>query len=133
MWTSSFSVTVGKIMKHLFVDRLKKHHHRPLDNFILKGGFAYGPFLSIVFFQPCTHYRRGLIPPIFQAVIQILQTLLQVFPILLSSYPINAWGAILACMPVGLSKKINIDVMRQRREYHLRIVLCLFRNPLKFR
>jgi hypothetical protein len=36
-------------------------------------------------------------------------------------------------MPVGFPQKINIDMMRQRREDHLRIVLCLFRNLLKFR
>jgi hypothetical protein len=34
-------------MKIRLEDGLQDHHHRPLDNFVLKAGFTYRPLLAI--------------------------------------------------------------------------------------
>ena len=62
MWTVALPEAVGTLLKVLIEDRLQDHHHRPLDDLVLKAGFAYRPPLPTFLRDPHPFDRRRHIP-----------------------------------------------------------------------
>jgi hypothetical protein len=95
MGTVALSEAMGKGMKVPFEDGLEDHHHRPLDNFVLKAGFPYRPLLPIVLLNPYPLDRWRHIPIGAQPLMQVPQVLGQVFSVLLRRDMVHAWGTAL--------------------------------------
>src|SRR5438552_3780957 len=62
MWTVALPEAVGTLLNVLIEDRLQDHHHRPLDDLVLKAGFAYRPLLPTFLLEPHPFDRRRHIP-----------------------------------------------------------------------
>src|SRR5713101_8513685 len=62
MWTVALPEAVGTLLQVLIEDRLQDHHHRPLNDLVLKAGFASRPLLPTFLLDPHPFDRRRHIP-----------------------------------------------------------------------
>ena len=78
-------------------------------------------------------HRRGHVRAGFGAVEEILKVAHQVVLVVGRSLSVHADSSVLAGLGIRHVHPIDVDVMRQRREGHLRAVPGEFRDPLLFR
>jgi hypothetical protein len=133
MGTAPLSKAVGEIVKLLLIDRPEQHHHRPLDYLVLKSRFADRTLASFILLKPCPLNGWCLIPPASQALVKVREVLLEVLAILPGRHPVHPCRPIFGRQVISLPQKLHVHQVRQCREYHLRIVDCLLRNPLESR
>src|SRR5437660_11975143 len=69
---------VGKRLKVRLEDGFQAHHHRPLDNLVLKAGFPSWPLLAIFFLDPPPLDWRRHIPIGAQPLMPLAQVRVQV-------------------------------------------------------
>ena len=125
------SKAVRAVQEILLVDCLQHHGDHPLQDFVLKGGYADGPErLAIRLGDVHPSYWRRPIRSRFEPVQQRLQVFLQIRRILGRRLAVNSGRAILPGPPVGLLQQLDVDVMGQRRERQLRCLSRQFCYPL---
>ena len=117
------------------IHRLQHHQHRALQDLILERGYPQGTgFVGRARLgnMHSTH-RRGHVRAGFGAVEEILKVAHQVVLVVGRRLSVHADSSVLAGLGIRHVHPIDVDVMRQRREGHLRAVPGEFRNPLLFR
>jgi hypothetical protein len=111
---------------------LQDHHHRPLDNLVLKAGFPYWPLLAIFLLDPHPLDRRRHIPIVAQPLMQVPQVRVQVLSVLLRCHLVHSWGTALPGLAIGFQQELTVDQVKHVVEHHFRIVLGLLCNSLEF-
>lgn len=120
-------------MKIFLVYHAHKHRHCPLGYLILKNWHPEWTLTAILFGYPAPFYRGGLIALAPHPCMQVSLVVLKILAVFFSRYAIGTCCRILACLAVGLVKKVNIYQMRQRREYPIRMLSRLLCNLMKLR
>jgi hypothetical protein len=132
MGTMALPAAMGKGMEILLEDGLQEHHHRPLDDLVLKAGFPYGPLLSAFLLDPHPLDGRRHLPIIAEPLMQVPQMLVQVFGVLLRRDLVHAWGPALPGLVIGFPQELPVDQVKHVVEHHGRMVLGLLCNSLEF-
>jgi hypothetical protein len=112
---------VRAVPKVLLVDRFEHHDHRPLKNLVLEGRYpdrTRGRAIGLRDVGP-SHGRR-LIEARLGSVQQVLQVLFQVLCVCLCRLVVHAYGAVLARAPIGFAQPVQVDVVVEGGEAHLR-------------
>src|SRR5260370_4676021 len=122
---------MGKV---LWVEARHSHGHRPRQDLVLEGG------------MPCGRGRRPISlrdvdPPHWRSAVraglsplqQRLKVLLQIRCVLFRGLPVHAHRPVLARASVRLLQPVDVDVLGQRRERHLRPLPRPLPYPLEFR
>ena len=130
MATPARTKTVGEIVEILFVDLLQQHRHGLRYDLIDQGrNTERTELFSVPLGNPASNHRLGLIRPVDKSLVQYRQVRFQITLVLVPGDPINASGAVRFQAPERTFQHRHIEVVGQRVELHLRILLCLFRDP----
>src|SRR5919197_369469 len=121
MRTESRSESLRDIIEILFIDHLKQHYHRPLDDLVLKGGDTKGSLPLAVLRDPAPLARGCLIATFLQPPVKTVKIRFQVFTISRSVMTIHPHRTILASQFVGPAQPVLVDQMGQIREYPVSI------------
>jgi hypothetical protein len=133
--TASGPKAVRDVQEVRLVDGFQHHQHRTLEDLILVRGYPQRPRLArraglgdLDSTHRRCHVRAGL-----GAVEQVLKVGHQVRLIVFRGLSVYADGAVFAGSEIGRVQPLDVDVMRQVRERHVRAVPGEFRDPFLFR
>ena len=98
------------------VDGVQHLGHRPLDNFVLKRGYAERPLATVAFRDIRAAHRLGPVLPAVDPVVQMLKIALQRLLVFRHRHPINPGTGCAPLPPECPFERGDVDVMQQCRE-----------------
>ena len=125
--------SVRTFQEVLLVRRFQHHQDRPLQDLVLQRRYPDRARLASRFRQVYPAHRRRPIASRVESVEQALQVLRQIRFVLLGGYSVHPCRRTLSRAPVCLLQPLRVDLMRQRRQHHLRCLPCQFRYRDLFR
>jgi len=122
--TASGAEAVGGVQEVRLIHRLQHHQHRALQDLILERGYPQRSSLARRARLGDAHstHGRGHVRAGFGAVEEILKVAHQVVLVVVRGLSVPADGSVLASLGIRHVHPVDVDVMRQGREGHLRAV-----------
>ena len=125
---------IRAVVKLLLVDCLQHHRHRALEDLVLERRDADGPrSRSITLRDVDASNRRREVRARLEAVEQAAEILVESLRVRCRRLSVHSGGPILAGPPVRFAKKLDVDVVGERGEHHLRISSRQLCYPLQSR
>ena len=126
--------TVRAVQEVLLVNRLQRHHDRPLKDFILQRRDAQGPgFTARPFGNAHAPHRRCPVRAGLSTVQKRLQVVPQGQPVVVGRLSVHARCPVFAGSVVGCDQPDQVQVVVERREPQLWLLLRQLCYPLAFR
>ena len=107
---------VAEAQKIGLVDGVQHLGHRPLDNFVLKRGYAERPLATVAFRDIRAAHRLGPVLPAVDPVVQMPEIALQLLLVVLHRHPIDPGTGCASLPPECPFERGDVDVMQQCRE-----------------
>jgi len=123
--------SVGEAEEVVLVDGVQDLDDGALQELVLQRGDAEGPQPPVRLRDLDPARRLGSVAPAMKPSVQVLKPALQVLPVGLPGHAVHPRCGLRTQRPVGLTKVLDRDVVQERGEPCLLVLLCDFAHAVQ--